>query len=115
MEQQNLISYCGLYCGACYKFKKSKCPGCEQNTKASWCKIRTCCIEKEISSCAHCDEYSDVKTCKKFSNPVSKLFEFVFRSDRKKGIELLRQEGPEAFEQFMSSKGWVSIKKGFNN
>jgi len=56
-----------------------------------------------------------VKACKKFSNPVSKLFEFVFRSDRKKGIELLSQEGPEAFELFMSSKGWVSIKKGFHN
>ncbi len=115
MEPSNLISYCGLYCGACTRFKKSKCPGCEQNTKASWCKIRTCCIEKNIASCAQCDEFTDVKVCRKFTNPVSKLFEFVFRSDRRKGIEHIRQKGPEAFAQFMSSKGWVSIKKNYRN
>lgn len=113
MEKQNLISYCGLYCGACFKYKKGKCPGCALNTKATWCKIRTCCMEKAIDSCAQCDEFVDVKQCKKYNNPVSKLFEFVFRTDRTKGIELLQAKGADVFVDFMSEKGWVSIKKKY--
>ena len=34
----NLIGYCGLYCGACKRYLKDKCPGCHKNEKAAWCK-----------------------------------------------------------------------------
>ena len=56
------IAACGLYCGACRKYLNGKCPGCKQNEKATWCKIRQCCIEKEIHSCADCT--MNVKDCK---------------------------------------------------
>ncbi len=29
-----------------------KCPGCKNNEKASWCKIRQCCISKGYHTCA---------------------------------------------------------------
>ena len=47
-----LIAYCGLYCGACGRYRKDSCPGCQQNQKASWCKVRTCCMDGNLQSCA---------------------------------------------------------------
>lgn len=41
------VAYCGLYCGACKSHRKGKCPGCRENSKATWCEIRKCCQEHE--------------------------------------------------------------------
>ena len=30
IADENLISYCGFYCGACPKFLKEQCKGCKQ-------------------------------------------------------------------------------------
>jgi len=46
-----LIAYCGLYCGSCSKFMNDKCPGCRKNKKAAWCKIRTCCSDNNDHTC----------------------------------------------------------------
>ena len=40
----NLVAYCGMYGGACKAYLRDKCPGCDDQQKASWCKIRSCCI-----------------------------------------------------------------------
>lgn len=109
--KKELVSYCGLYCGSCGKYQKGKCPGCAENEKASWCKIRTCCIEKRINSCAQCNEYSDVKDCKMFDNFISKMFEFVFKSDRKAGIKMIQKAGYEEFAKYMAKNKLVSMKK----
>lgn len=108
---KELVGYCGIYCATCSKYKKGKCPGCAKNEKASWCKIRQCCIEKEINSCAECNEYSDVKDCKKFDNFVSKMFEFVFRSDRKAGVRMIKENGYEEFAKYMAENNLVAVKK----
>lgn len=108
---KNLVSYCGLYCATCSKYKKGKCPGCARNEKASWCKIRQCCIEKNIKSCAECDEFNDVKECKKFDNFVSKMFEFVFKSDRRAGIQMIKESGYDEFAKYMDKNNLVSMKK----
>ena len=39
---KKLIAKCGLYCGACNSYITGKCPGCNENVKATWCKIRNC-------------------------------------------------------------------------
>ncbi len=109
-----LVSYCGLYCGSCGKYTKGKCPGCAENEKATWCKIRKCCIEKGINSCAQCDEFSDVKDCKMFDNFVAKMFEFVFKSDRKAGVKMIKDSGYEEFAKYMTENKLVSIKKEKN-
>jgi hypothetical protein len=108
----DLVTYCGLYCGTCPSFKKGKCQGCHDNQKASWCKIRSCNIQKGITSCAECDEFSEVNDCKKFNNFVSRAIGFFLNSDRRKGILYIKSQGREAFAEHMIRINRVSMKRG---
>ena len=72
------VAACGLYCGACRKFVKEQCPGCWENKKADWCKIRACNIEHNYKSCADCT-ISSIDECKKFNNFIGKVFSILFR------------------------------------
>jgi hypothetical protein len=108
---KNLVSYCGLYCGACSKYLKDKCPGCHENEKASWCKIRTCCIKNSYQSCASCSQFEDANDCKKFNNFFSKLIGFFLRSDRKAGVDFINEKGIEEFAKYMSENKLVTIKE----
>ena len=103
------IAACGLYCGACRKFLNGKCPGCKENEKASWCKIRKCCRERGIHTCAECDK--DVKECKIHNNLVGKLFAFLFSSDRTACIHYIKEHGEDAFAKTMADKKQMTIKK----
>lgn len=106
-----LVAYCGLYCGACKSYQKGKCPGCHENSKASWCSIRTCCMEHGYKSCADCTEFSNPMDCKKFNNFFSKLFALLFRSDRAACIAAIKEKGYEGFATFMAEKGLQSIRR----
>ena len=108
---RKLIAYCGLYCGACRKYIKEKCPGCQKNEKASWCKVRICCMENSYKSCADCQIVSDLKDCKKLNNFIAKLFALILRSDRNTCIEFIREKGYDEFAQEMSEKKMMTIKK----
>lgn len=99
-----LIAYCGLYCGACKAYIKEKCPRCHDNVKASWCKVRSCCIEHGWASCADCSEYDDVYLCKKYNNIFARVFGFIFRSDRKACIDYIKKEGYDSFASHMADK-----------
>ncbi len=110
-EDSALVSYCGLYCGACKKYRVGKCPGCHENNKATWCKVRSCCMENGFASCADCKEYTDIMDCKWFNNFMSKIFGFVFNSDRNACIQRISEVGMEAFAQEMSQKEMVSLKR----
>ena len=103
------IAACGLYCGACKKYRMGKCPGCHENEKASWCKIRKCCIEKGFHTCAECE--MDVKDCRLHNNLIGKFFAFVFRSDRPACIRYIRKNGEQAFAEEMTKRGEQTIKK----
>ncbi|HOZ55658.1 MAG: hypothetical protein BWY51_00254 [Parcubacteria group bacterium ADurb.Bin316] len=111
MADKNLVAYCGLYCGACKKFINKKCAGCKENVKATWCKIRTCCIENKYSSCADCATYKVANDCKKFNNPISKLFSLIFKSDRNASIARIKETGTEQYAIEMAKKNVMSIKK----
>ena len=52
VSSPDLVAYCGLYCGACKRYRMEKCPGCRENEKAAWCKVRACCRGNHYSSCA---------------------------------------------------------------
>ena len=109
---KNLVAYCGLYCGACGAFLKDKCKGCHENAKATWCQIRKCCMDKQYSSCAECKDFTDVDDCKKFNNIISKIFAFLFKSDRKACIGQIREKGLDGHAHNMAKHKSHTIKKG---
>ena len=106
-----MVAYCGLYCGACRAFLKGNCPGCHDNEKAGWCKIRICCAENSYSTCADCKEFNDPMECKKFNNFFSKLFAFVFRSNRPACIQQIKDTGIQGHADKMTELGRMTLKR----
>lgn len=102
VKDTGLVAFCGLYCGACRAFLSGHCPGCRENTKAAWCKIRVCCMDNKYTTCADCREFEDVNDCKKFNNLISKTFALVFRSNRRACIEQIRTGGIEKHAEIMT-------------
>lgn len=106
---KQLIAACGLYCGACRKFRRDKCPGCHENEKATWCRIRKCCLERGFHTCAECDK--NVKDCSIHTNLIGKLFALLFNSDRAACIHYICRYGEDAFAEKMASDETMTIKK----
>jgi hypothetical protein len=107
-----LVAYCGLYCGACGAYLKEKCGGCHENAKATWCKIRACCIQNSYATCADCKEFGNPNDCRKFNSLVSKLFGLIFGSDRAACIAQVRAIGLEDHAGDMAANRRQSIKRG---
>jgi hypothetical protein len=112
VADKNLVAKCGLYCGACRSYLKNRCKGCTQNEKATWCTIRSCCIEKEISTCAECIEYADPSKCKKYNNIISKMFGVLFNSDRNACIAQIKSIGMDGHAREMALSKKHTINKG---
>jgi hypothetical protein len=113
----NLISYCGFYCGACPKYLKNECSGCKgDNSKCAIgykaCKVRPCCIENGYNTCADCTNYTSVKDCKIYNPFMIRFGQFITRTNRRKGIEMIKEKGATEFVKFMSEKKWVTVKTG---
>ena len=116
-----MIAACGLYCGACKKYRMGKCQGCNTSDTDNpglgqllnkWpqrCKIRKCCIEKSYHTCAECE--MDVEDCRLHNNLIGKFFAFVFRSDRPACIRYIRENGEHAFAEEMTKQGKQTMKK----
>jgi hypothetical protein len=111
IKDKNLVAFCGLYCGACKRYLAEKCPGCRENEKASWCGIRKCCLENNYSNCSACQKFQDTNDCKDFNNFFSKLFGFIFRSNREACIDRIKEIGEDEFAREMTEKKTHSIKR----
>ncbi len=111
IDNSALVSACGLYCGACYKYTKGKCPGCAENNKATWCKIRLCTKSKGYATCADCDEFKDVHQCKKFNTLFSKFFYYILKSDRRASIQRITELGVPAYAAEMEEMKQPVIKR----
>lgn len=111
IADENLVAYCGLYCGACKKYLSLKCPSCHKNQKATWCDVRSCCMQDGKWSCANCSIYFDINDCKMFNNFFSKLFWFIFKSDRKACINRIEEIWKREFSKEMAEKKIHTIKK----
>ncbi len=107
----DLIAFCGLYCGACKRQLRDKCPGCAGNDKASWCKVRSCCLEHGYRSCADCTVVDDVADCAKLNGFMAKVFAVIFRSDRNACLARIREGGYEAFAEHMAEQGLQTIPR----
>lgn len=113
----NLISYCGFYCGACPKFTKGECDGCKgDHPKCALgykaCKVRPCCIKNEFSTCAECQIFESPKECKIYNPLLIRFGQFITKTSRRKGIELIKEKGEFEFLRIMQDKKWVTIKIG---
>ena len=98
MENEKLIACCGLICSDCGAFKRRKCQGCHSDKPLSLnCKVKPCVISRGFSTCADCKEFDNLKECKKLNNFISKIFAFVFKSDRMGNLNSIRQNGLEEF------------------
>jgi hypothetical protein len=106
-----LVAYCGLYCAACKSYLEEKCKGCHENSKATWCKVRSCCMERQIKSCAECTEFADPRACNKFNNFMSKIFGLIFKSDRAACIAQIKQLGLEGHAKAMAEMRTQTIKR----
>jgi hypothetical protein len=106
-----LVAYCGLYCGACPAYLKGRCPGCRNNTKATWCKLRSCCIDQGYQTCADCSVFTNVNDCKKFNNIISTVVGFLFRSNRKACIDQIQTEGLDGHALIMAQKEAHTLKR----
>ncbi len=98
----NLVARCGLYCGACRSYLKGKCPGCHDNAKAKWCKVRSCCMEHSYDTCADCEKHADPKECALFNNAIAKVFGLLFNSNRQACIFKIKELGTEGFANHMT-------------
>ena len=107
----SLIARCGLYCGACGRYLKEKCPGCARNDKATWCGIRSCCMEHAYASCADCAEFPVAMACGKFNNFISKIFGLIFRSDRGACIRAIKSGGYDGYAAMMAEKKRQSLPR----
>jgi hypothetical protein len=107
-----LVAYCGLYCGACGAYLKDRCLGCHDNKKASWCKVRTCCMELHYSSCAECKDFADPMQCGKYNNFISRAVGFVLRSDRSACIKQIKAVGMQGHADIMTAQKKQTIRRG---
>lgn len=106
-----LVACCGLYCGACRAYLRGRCPGCRENHKAAWCKVRKCCISNQFASCAECKDFQNPQDCRMFNNWISKVFGFIFRSDRAACVRQIRGIGIEQHASEMAKNKRQTIKK----
>lgn len=116
---ESLISYCGFYCGACPKFRKGECKGCKGDEPGcalgfTSCRVRPCCTGKGYSSCADCQEYDSVRDCHDYNPVMIRIGQFITRTSRRKGIELIKEKGVAAFLSLMIDNDWVTFRKNGN-
>jgi hypothetical protein len=111
VADKSLVAYCGLYCGACRSYLRERCPGCQKNAKATWCKVRACAADRGYASCADCTDHTNPKECAKFHNFVSRAFGFFFRSDRAACIQCIRERGVESFAVDMAARRAQSMPR----
>jgi hypothetical protein len=63
------------------------------------------------TSCAGCGEFEDPRSCKMFNNFISKIFGFIFRSDRAACIDQIKEIGIQGHAQKMAAEKRQSIKR----
>ncbi len=107
----SLIAACGLYCGSCRKYIKGSCPGCKENIKATWCKIRSCNLEHHTANCTECT-ITNSEECKSLNNTIGKIFKFVFKTDRLASLQYIANYGEQSYVDKMTALKQMAIKKG---
>ena len=110
-DNEQFISYCGLYCKECTLFTSGKCEGCRGNsTGYKKCEVRPCCVENGFFTCADCTKYTSTKDCKKYNPMFLKVASWIQSTSRSKAIEMIKEKGRAEFLAYMEDRNWVIIK-----
>lgn len=109
MGQENgskaIVACCGLVCSECGAFKKSRCQGCHsEKPMFKNCPVKKCVSDNSFKTCAQCGAYSNLKQCRKLHNPISRIFGFIFRTNRIGNLEQIRADGFEKFADCLRKK-----------
>ena len=121
-ENNNLIAYCGLYCGACSfklandendrqhlsampsRYDKCKeiplqfCPGCRLINQCDSCEIRDCAQDNQLSHCGLCEKF-----------PCDKITEFnddgvPHHAEVIENLKMLKDMGEERWLKYQERK-----------
>ena len=94
-----VLAYCGLVCSECGMYVKGRCQGCHTDKPMyKSCKVKPCALENNYTSCADCQEFENLRDCKKLNNFVSKIFAIIFRSNRIGNLERIAETGFDSFK-----------------
>lgn len=99
-SKEFILAHCGLVCSDCGMYIKGRCGGCHSDKPMSLnCKVKPCSQDKSYVTCAQCSDFANLKECKKLNNFTSKIFGFIFRSDRIGNLCSIREIGLEKFKE----------------
>jgi hypothetical protein len=92
------IGCCGAYCTTCRAYKVA-CRGCkigyelgERDIAKARCKIKLCCISRQLETCADCSEYVACEVLGAFHGKVGYKY-----GKYRQALEYIREHGYEAF------------------
>ena len=95
-----IIANCGLICSKCGMYIKGKCKGCFGGKPMyKNCPIKKCNEDNSYNTCADCEEFAELKRCKKLHNIISRFFGFIFRTNRMANLKRIREVGLETFKK----------------
>ena len=100
------IGCCGAYCRTCREMRSGKCQGCKigyENgtrdiTKAR-CKMKVCCIGKELATCADCESFAACETINSFHGKSG----YKYKKYRQ-ALQFIAEHGYRAFLKI--ANGW---------
>ena len=109
MSGLELISYCGIYCGACPGYQRGRCKGCrsteakpDRKTNCGY-GMRNCCEDKDLDHCGQCADYPCSKLNKLIKSQKGRK-EYDYRHDIPFSLEMIKKEGLENWLQFEKNK-----------
>ena len=98
-----IIARCGLICSQCGAYVKGRCGGCHSEKPMNFgCKVKPCTQEKNYNTCAECEDFENLKECRKLNNFISRFFGFIFRTDRIGNLNCIRNTGLENFKKTLT-------------
>jgi hypothetical protein len=105
MEGDEILGYCGLYCGGCLEYQNTSngaattredgqllyCKGCNSGTLTPWCSdcaIKSCAREKGLRYCLPCEEFPCDKMTQFINDP-----KYPYHKDVVQNMKRLEQVG----------------------
>lgn len=120
-----ILGYCGLYCGGCGAYQATAagggieyepgsvttCCGCNSSELSLWCadcEIKTCARETGVRYCLECEEFPCAKS-RRFLDDAR----FPYHKDVPEMMARLREVGLETWAEEQSEK-WICTNCGSN-